>query len=342
MRLFVIELRRFWGRRITWVTIAVIAALMLIGVGIGFTQASSEPPDESSVFIDLQCQEAFVGFRDAGDPELQGLSDAELGEQFCASSDGDRRFFATFILDEQTEDWSATRAIEQPVNNFDVDGEEYRDARIGLLGLVPGISTFLLIIAVVLGGSFVGAEYRFGTVENLLLWEPRRLKVYATKCLAGMVSAGAVMAVLTAWLTLLLVGLAQFRGSFAGIDGTFWVDWVATVGRAALMAALFFVLAMAIATLAKNTTAAVVALLGWFVVSNILIELLARWFRHYELFSNASSFIGQGEVSKYVGSGSTETLAYSHGYWVAGAIVAVWAVVPALLAAGVFQRRDIS
>ena len=150
------------------------------------------------------------------------------------------------------------------------------------------------------------------------------------------------MALLTSWLTLLLVGLAQFRGTFQGVDSTFWIDWAATVGRISLIGGLFFVLAMAIATLAKNTAAAITALLGWFVVSNILIELLARWFRHLELFTNANAFIGLGEVAKWVGSDNSQDLVFSHGPWVALGVVGVWAAIPAVLAMAVFRRRDIS
>lgn len=343
MRLLIVELKRFWGRRITWITMVVVGLFMLLGVGIGFTQSSSEEPDPNAISIDGNCLEAFKSFRDDGDPELQGLTDEELGEQFCSEGDQDNRFFATFMLDgEQTSDWSRYRSTEETTRPIVIDGEEFRSPRFGLTGLLPGIGTFLLIIGVVLGGSFIGAEYRSGTVENLLLWEPRRLRVIATKYATGLVSAGAVMAMLLAWLTLLLVGLAQFRGSFQGVDGRFWLDWAATLGRAALVAGLFFILAMAIATMAKNTTAAVVALLGWFVVSNILIELLARWFRHLELFTNAAAFIGLGEVAKYAGSGIDETLVFSHGPWIALGIVAVWAAIPGALAMIVFRLRDIS
>ncbi len=343
MKLFTVELKRFWSRRITWLTMVIVGLFMVLGVGIGFTQASSDPPT-GGVVVDQSCLNAFIGFRDNdNEPEFQGMSDDELGRTFCSESDQDRRFFATLILGQsQVQDWSDSRLEAERTDTVRVGGEEYERARFGLEGIVPGISTFLLVIAVVLGGSFVGAEYRSGTVENLLLWEPRRIRVMLTKYGAGLVSAAVVLAIMASWLTGLLLLLARFRGSFQGMEPAFWVDWVAMVGRASLIAGLFFVLAMAIATLAKNTTAAVVALLGWFVVSNILIELLAKWFRQYELFTNAAAFIGQGDVARYVGSGNQQTLVFSHGYWMAAIAVLVWAAVPGAIALAVFRRRDIS
>jgi len=346
MRLFGIELTRFWSRRITWVTLLVVSLCMVGGVAIAFTQTSKDVPTATpGPRINQACVRDLSRIRDEGEPEFEGLSDEEIGEMYCAESfdDGDRRFFATYILGtREVEDWSEFRAVEEPTSTQVVGGETYRSSKIGLEGIVPGVGVFLLIIGVVLGGSFVGAEYRSGTVENLLLWEPRRLKVLATKAAAGFVSSAAVMAIMMACLTILLLALAQFRGTFQGIDGRFWADWVLTVGRAGLMAGCFFVLAMALATVAKNTTAAVAALLGWFVVSNILIELFARPARHFELFTNAAAFVSFGEVSRYVGSGFDRTLVYSHGPWVAGLVVAIWMLVPGLIALAVFRRRDVS
>ncbi len=344
MKLFLVELKRLWSRRITWITMLVISLLMVLFVGIGFTQSSSEAPDQSGRVINQDCLRSLTAARDAGDPEFQDMTDDDIADIYCGDFEEDRRFFATVILGGfgEIEDWSEFRAAGEEPFPITVDGERYRSARLGLDGILPGIGTFLLIIAVVLGGSFIGAEYRSGTVENLLLWEPRRGRVMLTKYAAGFVSAAAVMAILMVWLTLLLLGLAQFRGSFQGIDSTFWVDWVATIARVGLVAGFYFILAVAIASIARNTTAAVVAVLGWFVVSNILIELFAKWFRQYELFTNAGAFISLSEVVRYRGSGFEETLVYSHGPWMGLALVVVWAAIPAVLAVLLFKRRDLS
>lgn len=343
MKLFLVELRRLWSRRITWVTMLVVFLLMLLFVGIGFTQSSSEAPVDEMT-INLDCQRSLSEFRDEGDPEFEGLTDEEIGEQYCVDFVEDRRFFATTILDDggEIEDWSEYRAVEEESYPVTIEGERFRSTKFGLDGIVPGIGTFLMIIAVVLGGSFIGAEYRSGTVENLLLWEPRRIRVMLTKYAAGAVSAVGVMIVMMTLLTVLLLALAQFRGSLQGLELSFWVDWAATLGRIGLVAGCYFILAMAIATIAKNTTAAVAAVLGWFVVSNILIELFAKWFRQYELFTNAAAFISLGEVPRYRGSGFDQQLVYSHGPWLGLVIVAIWAAIPGVLAMLLFRRRDLS
>lgn len=344
MKLYLVELRRFWSRRITWGTMLVVGLIILGSIGIAFTQTSADVPEDDGPTVNQDCVADLTVFRDNGDQEFEGLTDEEIAETYCTFfEDNDRRFFATEILGGfRSDDWSEYREQQQRTSTELVGGERYRSVRFGLEGIVPGVAIFFLVMAVALGGSFVGAEYRSGTVENLLLWEPRRVKVIATKYLAGFVSSAVVMAIVLFWLTLLLLALAQFRGTFDGIEGRFWVDWVGVVFRASLVSGLFFVLAMAIATLAKNTTAAVVALLGWFVVSNIIIEVFARPFRQYELFTNAGSFIGLGDVGRYVGGDQNRVLVYSHGYLVAGVAVLIWAAIPAAIALMVFRRRDIS
>ena len=346
MRLFLVELRRFWGRRITWLTMLIVGLCMILGVGIAFTQTSAdEPTGAVRTIFDPECTRDLIAQRDAGDEFFADYTDEEIEEQFCTftESDGDRRFFATSLVGfSNVEDWSEFRSVEEPRGTVVVAGESYEGLRFGLDGMVPGIAIFLLVMAVVLGGSFVGAEYRSGTVENLLLWEPRRWRVIVTKYAAGFVSSALVKMLVMVFFSLLLLLLAQFRGTYQGVDGRFWVDLGLVIARAALMSGCFFILAMAIATLAKNTTAAVVALLGWFVVSNILIELLARQVRQFELFSNAGAFVTLGDVGRYVGSGDQRQLVLSHGPWVAGLVVAIWAAIPGLIALLVFRRRDIS
>ncbi len=345
MRLFIVELRRFWSRRITWMTLLVVCLCILGAVAIAFTQHDGVAATEvdGPIYFD-GCIEDLTRLRDEGDPEFAGLSDQEIADQYCVNTfdDGDGRFFATLILSAQEPtDWSEFKETTGDRPSMVVNGTTYESARFGLDGILPGVSVFLLIVAVVLGGSFIGAEYRSGTVENLLLWEPRRMKVLATKAAAGFVSAAGVSSILAAWLTGLLLVLAQLRGTFDGVDATFWTDWVLVVVRAGVMAGCFFVLAMAIATLSRNTTAAVAALLGWFVISNIVIEVFARPVRQYELFTNAAAFVGGGDVARYVGSSGFD-LVFSHGPGVAAAIVAVWFLVPSVAAAAVFKGRDVS
>lgn len=345
MRLLKVELKRFWSRRITLIAPGVFALLLVLGMGIAFTQSSADPPDPDYVpQPDAGCVEFTIEARAEGDPELADWSDDEIRENCTFEDNPDRRVWVTDLLSlNRSDDWSEARVAEEEFNGVAIPGTEYREAKRGFDSALPGIATMVLILAVVLGGSFVGAEYRAGTVENLLLWEPRRVKVILTKCLSGGIGAALVGCLLLMFFTGLFFLLASVRGTLEGADGRFVLDVVLLIARAMAVTALFFTLAVAIATLAKNTTAAVVAVLGWFIVSNIIIALVARWFQPFELFTNANAVIGGGEVSKTVKIlGASEVNVFSHGPWTAFAIVALWALIPTTVAAFVFHRRDLT
>lgn len=344
MKLLLVELQRFRSRRITWIASGIFALLLVLGMGIAFTQSSADPPDPNYVASpDEGCVEFLTSERDSGNSDFAGLSDSQIDSDCTYDDNPDRRVWLTDLLDSgRPDDWSEFRDERATVTGQDIPGTKYRSARPGFNSALPGIATMVLILAVVLGGSFVGAEYRSGTVENLLLWEPRRVKVILTKCLAGGVGAALVGALLLVFFALLFYLLALVRGTFDGADGQFVVDSILVILRAMLVTGLFFTLAVAIATLAKNTTAAVVAVLGWFIVSSIIIALLARWFQPYEIFTNASAFISGGEVSKTVKALGGDISVYSHGTWSALGIVALWALLPTAVATLVFQRRDLS
>jgi len=354
VNLFRTELIRFWSRRITWVTLGVAAAVMILAVGIGFFRTDGVEPGTSAAEPDALCLASFQQEIDDGIAQLPpGVSEEEYLQmartQFCVfDRDNDRRFWAVSILGPESSDWSENRRQwESPTGTITVTDPsgrevEYRESREPLTGLIPGIAIAFLMISVVLGASFIGAEYRSGTVENLLLWEPRRTKVLLTKYLAGFVSSAVATAMALSFLTGLLLLLAQVHGTYEGVDGRFWIDLVSVIFRASITGGLLFVMAMGIATIFKHTTAAVGAILGWFVISNVLVESLVRSMRQHELVINAAAFVGEGEPFRYVEGRWGAEGVFHHGYLAAGVYVLVWAAVPAVIALIVFNRRDLT
>ncbi len=367
MRLLRAELNRFWSRRLVWV-VALVAMLATAGaMAISYANTSATGPDAAFVAAETErqqaeCIEGTMG-EDFLDEELPGLTEEERLEvvtnEWCnfEAYVEDRRFFAQTILFEdfnrviEARPWSDVRPDTSKVETYFTDrsidgtatGQEVRRVQAGLTGVVPGVAIFFLVVAVVIGASFMGAEYRFGTVENLLLWEPRRGRVLTAKYLAGFACAFALTVFLLSFLTVGLLGLASVHGVTDGLDSRFWIDLASTIARAGLVGGLFFVLAMAVSVIAKNTTAAVGVILGWFAVSNILIEVFLKGLRPWELFTNAIAFISEGNVGRYKeipGQGYQELL-FSHEYLAAGAIVAAWTLGFGALAGILFARRDV-
>jgi len=354
VNLFRTELVRFWSRRITWVTLGAAAAVMIIGVGIGFFRTGGVDPGGAAAEPDAFCVQSFQHDVDEGFAQIPpGVSEDEFMDMvrtdLCIfDRDNDRRFWALSILGPESSDWSENRRQwESPTGTVTITDRsgrdvEFREAREPLSGIVPKVSIVFLLISVVLGASFMGAEYRSGTVENLLLWEPRRSRVLLTKYVAGFLSAATATALALSFLTGLLLLLARVHGTYEGVDGRFWIDLVLVLFRASIAGGLMFVMAMGIATIFKHTTAAVGAILGWFVVSNVLVEWLLRSMRQHELVINAAAFVGEGEPFRYVEGMWGQEVVYHHGYLAAGVYVLVWAAVPAIIALVLFNRRDLT
>ncbi len=371
MRLLQTELIRFWSRRMTWGILAISLALSVGGVIIAFTQTSADEPAVSQGQLDQidrdrdRCVDEVLRSADpsgrTGPPIPTGLDETEAAAyartQYCDFTPyvEDQRFFATLILDDRygevIDDWSEQRSSPAD-DSFDVwvdspgsgGGPEagLREPWQGLDGILPVMSIAFLSISVVAGASFMGAEYRAGTVENLLLWEPRRTRVMLTKFAAGAASSFVLTATVMAVLAALLLGLATVHGTTAGLDVRFWTDLASVIARAGIAGALFFVMAMSIATIARTTAASIFAILGWFAVSNIALALLLRGLARWELFRNAGAFISEGEVGRFVTVRGQTVEVASHGYLTAGLVLFVWAVAIGAIARCRFvtQMRD--
>ncbi|MGH9025991.1 MAG: hypothetical protein ACRDWD_07730, partial [Acidimicrobiia bacterium] len=89
-------------------------------------------------------------------------------------------------------------------------------------GVIAATAIVWAMISFVLGASFVGAEWRAGTMTTLLTWEPRRLRVFAAKALVAAGLGAAVVVVLDVVLGAALWPSVLFHGTTDGVDADFW------------------------------------------------------------------------------------------------------------------------
>jgi ABC-2 type transport system permease protein len=143
-------------------------------------------------------------------------------------------------------------------------------------GVVRAGSILFLLFSLLAGASFVGAEYKAGTITGLLTWEPRRLRVLAAKLAAAAIVAGGIFVVFEVLLALVLAGVVVVRGTgWEQLEGGFYGGLAGYLGRGAFVMGGLAVLGACIATLGRNTTAALGAVLGYLVV----VESVVRGFR---------------------------------------------------------------
>ena len=320
-RLLGSELERFFARRMA-------RTLLVIAIGIGVLVGTitflvtdkHSAPDQNEF---ERCLEMTSNYE--GD-----------WEDTCRM--GDDRFHIIWLLGESTEDWSETRPAPEPNRT-----EPFR----GLEGILPAIGGILAILTGgLIGASFFGAEYRFGTIEQVLLWEPRRNRVLLAKYLTTFIGSALVATIgslaisFSLWPTALAIGTTQ------GVDARFWIDLLSTAGRIGIAAGLLSIISGTVAIFTRHTAGAVMSLLGYQIIGGIIINVWIKWLALWDPLFNAGAFLSESDTTKWVKEssfGQTYWIeASANSYLVAGFIAFAIASAFAILGFIVFNRRDVS
>ncbi|MBC8365678.1 MAG: hypothetical protein H8E59_11820 [Actinobacteria bacterium] len=213
----------------------------------------------------------------------------------------------------------------------------------GLQGIVGAIGmTVALLFGGIVGASFLGAEYRYGTIEQVLLWEPRRHRLLAAKYIVVFLGSALITMFAIACFSAALWPAAVWRGSTSGVDGRFWLDLASVIGRTGVVAGLFGIIAATVALVTKHTTAAILGMLGYNIVAGIAIAIWLQRFYRWDPLQNAIAFITEGDAGKLVKLNGWHETVYSHTYLAAGALLAAYAAGFAAVGFVVFRRRDVS
>lgn len=215
---------------------------------------------------------------------------------------------------------------------------------VGAQDILGPITAVLPLMAFVIGASYIGADAKTGMLEQLLTWEPRRLRFLA----ARLVSLFAGVAILAMGLAVLFVALiyalAAATGSVDGTTGEFWGNVAVMVLRTGLAAGLFSCFGFGVTVLINNSVGAIVGFfIYWFIIENFLIAVFLPRVSSYLPITNADAFAAGRDVERLDGDvfqGDVDTIV-SHGYLTAGIVLAVWVGVAVASSAALFARRDI-
>ena len=201
-----------------------------------------------------------------------------------------------------------------------------------------GVGGLVAVGAFVFGATAGGADWSAGTVQALLFWEPRRVRVILTKAaaLAAVVFAFALAVQL---LSYGLGGLtASARGTLDGADAEFWRFLVGRSLRLGAITGFASLVAFGIAGFTRNTGAALGAAFAYFVIlENLLRALRPRW-QPYLLSENMDAFIRNGVNLFFQDDGRP----YFNSGTRAGAVLATYLVVILGTLTVSFARRDVT
>lgn len=201
-------------------------------------------------------------------------------------------------------------------------------------GILAAAALAWVVISFVLGASFVGAEWRAGTMTTLLTWEPRRLRAFAAKALVAAGLGAAVVVVLDLLLFGVLWPSAVFHGTTEGVDADFWRAVGRVLLRAGVGGAMMALIGFTIASLGRNTAAALSVVFAYFIVIENVIRGLRPGWAKWLLFDNLA-------VLLLGGSGPAET-DFSRSALGAALVLCLYVGILLVAAGYWFVRRDVT
>ncbi len=260
-RLLRSELLRLSSRRLVWGLM--ILALAGAVVGAAIVAVKSRPPSSAQL----------------------ASGSAEYRRQFAACVQGE------FGIPEKSPgDLTLWQWCEQNVRPEQfVVGDSF--AVSNLPDVLRGTAFIVVVIGLMIGSSSMGAEWQSGSMATLLTWEPRRLRVLLVRSAV----VAAIVFILAVAMQAVLGGLLWFaalwRGTTLGAGATLLRHVVGVTVRVATVASLTALLGVAIATIGRNTAAALGAVFVYLAVVESLLRALPPRFTPWLLGSNTVVFI---------------------------------------------------
>jgi len=326
-RLFNVELRRFFARRITrWSCAALLVGIVAVGIG---TFVSND-------------NDVAAAHRAA-----QRTADGFAQQQEAAIAD-----CKAHVPPDQVDQCGSTDQVPTADNFYRDPRFSFHDHVRDLIGTGTVIGS---LVGLLLAASLIGAEWQAGTFAALLTWEPRRPRVAAAKVAAVVLGGVAIAAVATAVLVGVEALVAATHGTFSSVlqdarpDPQFAAHTWEMAGRGALVVAVVTALGAGLALLLRHTVAAVGVAIGYLIVGEGIIGSLRHGdVRHHLLQSRLDALLN----GRYVWpipirtpdgweEFSPEHVAVVHAL-AAGLELAVVVAALLLVATVALQRRDVT
>ena len=125
---------------------------------------------------------------------------------------------------------------------------------------------FLFVGAAICGASVAGAEWKAGTMTTMLTWVPSRVRLHIARTSSAALLSFLIGFFLQTVFLLAAVPAVVIHGSSTGTDASWWTALLLAMLRISLVASLVAVLALSIATIGRNTSAALIVLATWALV----------------------------------------------------------------------------
>ncbi len=319
IRLVRVEVLRLFSRRLLKLAVAGVLALVAVIVVI---DAINHTKDSSAEFAQFKAE------RLAQYDKFRAENPPPPGQEFHPSREEVAQSPASFCFGgstPQSEDPCSRRPPKEPYV-----------VREKLVDFGKAVAVICAFAAFLIGASAAGAEWSAGTMQSLLYWEPRRVRVVLAKVI-GLLAVVAMLVVLAESLfTLLAFAAGQTRGTTAGVTGGVWSGHLLLVGRAVLFAGFAAVLGFSVAFATRVTAAAVGIAFIYFAILEQLLVVWKIWLGKYTIGPLLGSWLNNGLQTEM--DGKVLTLTGQR----AGITLAIYALVMLTAATVWFRQRDVT
>ncbi|HEX8095990.1 hypothetical protein [Jatrophihabitans sp.] len=253
------------------------------------------------------------------------------------------------VQGETVQDCTPPTAEQFPIDQF-LRNQPFLPEQIDDYALAVGAATAM--VAFLLAASFIGAEWSSKNLVAWLFWEPRRLRVMAAK-LVALLSSVLMLAVIAqiVWYGAAKV-LVHYRGlpvsTLGPLAAHFWSHVVNAQARAALLVLVTALVGFSLASLMRNSAAALGVAFVYFAVVENVIRAVNRELEPYLFTTNVAAWIANNGITVL----GKDVYNQQEGYVMAreihisnahGAVMLlIFAGVATAAAVTTFARRDIS
>ena len=279
MNLYRTELRRLFKRRLT----RLLLALLILGLGgivAAFSVASHKIGPTEIAAAQARADANYQQVVHDQQERARACQDAKArGENIT-----DRYPPNCDFGQPQREDFQSTWYLPYQF--------EFRKEFATFLSVFAGI---LALFAFIVGASYVGAEWHTGGMMNLLLWQPRRLRVLGTKLAALLTGLLAVAVPLGALWTLAFWLIGRYDGITGKLTSGMWQSFALTGTRGIGLVLAIAVIGFGLASIGRHTAMALGAAVAVGVVSEIGLRVAlgmagVRFSERYVLSTYAASW----------------------------------------------------
>ena len=156
---------------------------------------------------------------------------------------------------------------------------------------------FLVVGAAICGASVAGAEWRAGTMTTMLTWFPSRVLLHGARTTSAAILSFTISFMLQALCLAATLPAVLAHGTTAGTDSSWWAGLLLAMSRISFVSALIAVVAVSVATIGRNTSAALVALAGWALVVERLVAGFWPKLARFMISENVAIVVPWSELS---------------------------------------------